>query len=91
MVKLTPDQQLAFIRKAPEAFQPCRGVWGERGATNVHLASVKPAALVEAFESAYQNVMAADHVRPRTQRSAKRVPARQPTKNPRATINRTKP
>src|SRR5207247_9263984 len=30
MVKLTPEQQRAFIRKAPEVFKPCSGAWGRQ-------------------------------------------------------------
>ena len=39
MVKLTPEQQRAFIEKAPEVFKPCSGAWGRQGATNVYLAA----------------------------------------------------
>ena len=28
MVKLTPEQQRAFIEKGPEVFKPCSGAWG---------------------------------------------------------------
>lgn len=56
MVKLTPEQQAAFIEKTPSAFFPCRGAWGLRGATCVHLASVTKPALLPALEAAYQNV-----------------------------------
>ena len=41
MVKLTAEQQRAFMKRGPGMFRPCKGVWGQRGATNVHLASVK--------------------------------------------------
>ena len=41
MVKLNPQQQRTFTRRAAGAFRPCNGVWGQRGATNVHLPSVK--------------------------------------------------
>jgi len=37
MVKLTPEQQQLFLKKAPKVFTPCAGVWGERGATSVSL------------------------------------------------------
>jgi hypothetical protein len=30
MVKLTPEQQRAFIVKAPDVFKPCSGAWGVR-------------------------------------------------------------
>ena len=30
MVKLTPEQQHAFMRAAPEVFSPCNGAWGRQ-------------------------------------------------------------
>ena len=39
MVKLAPEQQRAFIEKAPGVFKPCSGAWGRQGATNVYLAT----------------------------------------------------
>lgn len=41
MVKLTPDQQRAFLKRAPDMFKPCNGAWGVGGATSVHLATAK--------------------------------------------------
>ena len=38
MVKLTPEQQEAFIQESPLVFFPCSGAWGRGGATHVHLA-----------------------------------------------------
>jgi len=29
MVKLTPAQQRAFMKEAPEIFSPCAGAWGK--------------------------------------------------------------
>ena len=37
MVKLTPEQQRAFIKKASKIFKPCSGAWGRQGYTNVYL------------------------------------------------------
>jgi hypothetical protein len=37
MVKLTPEQQEAFVRAEPNVFEPIRGGWGRRGATQVSL------------------------------------------------------
>jgi hypothetical protein len=56
MVKLTPSQQSSFIRKPPEAFQPCSGVWGQRGATHVHLPSATRRVLRAALDAAWKNV-----------------------------------
>src|SRR5262249_33976352 len=37
MVKLTPEQQRAFVESAPKVFVPVKGGWGFKGATNVLL------------------------------------------------------
>lgn len=56
MVKLTPEQQRSFVRRAPGVFNPCSGAWGQRGATNVHLASAKESVLRAAFDAARTNI-----------------------------------
>jgi hypothetical protein len=56
MVKLTPDQQRAFIEKAPEVFKPCSGAWGRAGATNVYLASAKASLVRTALDAAAKNI-----------------------------------
>jgi hypothetical protein len=56
MVKLTPEQQRAFIEKAPEVFKPCSGAWGRAGATNVYLASAKASLVRAALDAAAKNV-----------------------------------
>jgi YjbR protein len=58
MVKLTPEQQRAFIKKAPTVFRPCSGAWGRQGATNVYLASAKATIVRAALETAAKNVAA---------------------------------
>ena len=57
MVKLTPEQQRAFIKEAPETFVPCGGMWGKHGATSVHLASAKKRILSKALSAAAQNLL----------------------------------
>jgi predicted DNA-binding protein (MmcQ/YjbR family) len=59
MVKLTPEQQEELVHDQPDAFNPCSGVWGLRGATNVQLKSVKQATLRRALEAAYRNTLSA--------------------------------
>src|SRR5882724_3272802 len=56
MVKLTPEQQSAFMKKATKAFNPCSGVWGERGATNVHLGSANKTIVRAALNAARGNI-----------------------------------
>jgi YjbR len=58
MVKLTPDQQNSFVRQSPSVFRPCKGVWGERGATNVRLDSADKALVQAALQVAHKNVRA---------------------------------
>jgi hypothetical protein len=56
MVKLTPEQQRTFQKKAPSVFTPCAGMWGERGATSVHLPRAGVTLLRAAVAAAVENV-----------------------------------
>jgi hypothetical protein len=56
MVKLTPEQQRAFIQSDPAAFGPVKGAWGERGCTNVRLSKARVALLQEAIAAACSNI-----------------------------------
>jgi hypothetical protein len=56
MVKLTPEQQRTFIKKAPAVFKPCSGAWGRQGYTNVYLPSAKASIVCAAVEAAATNV-----------------------------------
>jgi len=56
MVKLTPEQQRSFVEKAPAIFRPCKGTWGERGATNVQLEAAKVSVVQTALKTAWRNV-----------------------------------
>jgi hypothetical protein len=56
MVKLTPEQQRAFVDAAPTVFQPVKGGWGLRGATNVRLRAATRRALGPALQTAWRNV-----------------------------------
>ena len=58
MVKRTPEQQQSFVREAPIVFRPCKGLWGQRGATNVHLVSADRAVAQAGLQMAYDNVRA---------------------------------
>jgi hypothetical protein len=56
MVKLTPEQQTAFVESAPAIFVPVKGGWGLRGATNVRLSAANQPALGPALATAWRNV-----------------------------------
>ena len=55
MVKLTPDEQAAFMRAHPGAFAPEAGAWGRSGCTRVILAAVDEETLGEAMTLAWQH------------------------------------
>jgi len=71
MVKLTPEQQRSFIRKAPDVFEPCAGAWGRGGSTCVHLTAARVSLLRAALAAASRNV-ALQTGRKRTQTVASR-------------------
>jgi len=54
MVKLTPIEQEMFVKAQPTVFNPCTGVWGRRGATNVRLKSARKPTLRRALEAAWR-------------------------------------
>jgi hypothetical protein len=56
MVKLDLEQQAAFVREDPLAFQAIPGGWGARGATKVVLAAATAATLKPALAAAWRNV-----------------------------------
>lgn len=56
MVKLTPEQQEAFVSAEPTVFAPVKGGWGLRGATNVRLGAAKTKSLRVALAAAWRNV-----------------------------------
>lgn len=55
MVKLTPDQQAAFIEDHPKAFSPEAGAWGRSGCTRVVLTAIDEDTLGEALTLAWRN------------------------------------
>jgi hypothetical protein len=56
MVKLTPEQQEAFVSTEPAVFMPVNGGWGRRGATNVRLRAAKTRSIRVALAAAWRNV-----------------------------------
>lgn len=71
MVKLTPEQQDAFVDSAPKVFRPVKGGWGRGGATNVRLGAASERTLRPALETAWSNVVESrrSRRRPRPRRS----------------------
>jgi hypothetical protein len=55
MVKVTPEQQCRFMKKAPEVFKPTSGAWGRQGYTNVYLPTAKASIVRAALDVAATN------------------------------------
>ncbi|HEY0264574.1 MAG TPA: MmcQ/YjbR family DNA-binding protein [Granulicella sp.] len=58
MVKLTVEQQGAFVAEQPAIFTPVPGGWGRMGMTHVILATADEDTLRGALATAYRNVEA---------------------------------
>jgi hypothetical protein len=55
MVKLTPEQQKAAIRRSATTFSQIKGAWGRGGATRVELAKADKLLVEEALTDAWRN------------------------------------
>lgn len=55
MVKLTPDEQFAFMKTHRDAFTPEAGAWGRAGCTRVRLDAVDEETLGEAMTLAWKH------------------------------------
>jgi hypothetical protein len=56
MVKLTPEQQQAFVDDDPETFTPLKNAWGDRGCTNVKLGGANVTKVTLALAAAWENL-----------------------------------
>lgn len=56
MIKLTPEQQRAFVSLDAAAFAPVKGAWGEKGCTNVRLSAAREELITEAMAAACGNI-----------------------------------
>lgn len=53
-IKLTLEQQQAFVAELPEVFLPIPGGWGRTGMTHIRLAAASEDVLTGALQAAYQ-------------------------------------
>ena len=54
MVRLTPEQQEAFVQSEPKVFAPVKGAWGRAGCTSVQLKAAKKSTLHTALVLAWR-------------------------------------
>jgi len=71
MVKLSPEQQAAFVASKPRIFEPVKGAWGRSGCTLVHLRAATKLAVTAALAAAFDNVISKNQSK---QRSRKKTP-----------------
>jgi hypothetical protein len=76
MVKLTPEQQTAFVESESDTFVPVKGGWGLKGATNVRLSAATRPALGPALATAWRNLAPRALVELESKRPAPRKPRR---------------
>ena len=53
-LKLTPEQQAAFVEELPEVFLPIPGGWGRMGMTHIRLATASEEVLTGALHTAWK-------------------------------------
>jgi hypothetical protein len=77
VLKLTVEQQQAFMEELPEVFEPVQGGWGRMGMTYVHLDRAEEDLLLGALTMAHRNVAAkleANKPKPAPRKKRKPVP-----------------
>ncbi len=86
VLKLTLDQQTAFIADQPNIFSAVQGGWGRMGMTYIHLNQADEPIMAGALKTAYNNLQ--ENIREK--QSQKKSPKKSPTKSARkATPART--
>ncbi len=80
MVKLTSEQQLAWVKSNTIGFLPCNGAWGRQGCTYVDLAIANPSLVRSALQLAFEHVSSATSKKAKSDgvRSRTRQPKKQP-------------
>lgn len=86
MVKLTPEQQRAFVETHPAVFVPAKGAWGVGGATCVRLDGATARALRPALALAWSNIAQKDGAP--AKRPSRKKPAAAPRKRPKQSHNK---
>jgi hypothetical protein len=80
VLKLTTEQQQAFIAEQPEIFSPVQGGWGRMGMTYIHLKEADESIMTGALKTAYQNLQAKQSQKKSPKKPAKPVKSLKPAK-----------
>jgi hypothetical protein len=83
VLKLTLEQQSAFIADQPHIFSPVQRGWGRMGMTFLHLDQADESIMAGALKTAYHNLQ--------EKQSQKRSPKKSPTKSQPTSAQTTRP
>jgi hypothetical protein len=72
VLKLTLEQQQAFLTDQPNIFSPVQGGWGRMGMTYIHLKQADESIMAGALKTAYQNVYAKQSQKKSSTKSTKK-------------------
>lgn len=70
VLKLTLDQQAAFVTDQPNVFSPVQGGWGRMGMTYIRLNEADESIMAGALKTAYQNLQAKQSQKKPSKKSA---------------------
>jgi hypothetical protein len=84
VLKLTIEQQEAFITDQPSIFSPVQGGWGRMGMTFLHLNEADKSIMAGALKTAYQNLHAKQSLKKSSKKSQPNsTQSARPTRTPR--------
>jgi hypothetical protein len=76
VLKLTLEQQSAFIAEQPHIFSPVQGGWGRMGMTFIHLDQADESIMAGALKTAYNNLQEKIQEKQSQKKSPKKSPAK---------------
>ena len=76
VLKLTLEQQSAFIADQPHIFSPVQGGWGRMGMTYIHLEEADESVMAGALKTAYNNLQEKIQEKQSQKKSPKKSPAK---------------
>ena len=82
VLKLTLDQQSAFIADQPHIFSPVQGGWGRMGMTYLHLKEADESIMAGALKTAYTNVQEKQSQKKSSKKSVKSSKSAKTTRRP---------
>jgi len=86
VLKLTLEQQAAFVTDQPHIFSPVQGGWGRMGMTFIHLNQADESIMAGALKTAYHNLEEKQSQKQSQKKSPKKSQAKsQPISKPKST------